>query len=33
MMLAISLFGGLLYIFYRPKRKLTSTLDEVSTPA
>jgi uncharacterized membrane protein YbhN (UPF0104 family) len=33
MILTICLLGGLLYIFYRPKRKLTTTLDEVSAPA
>jgi uncharacterized membrane protein YbhN (UPF0104 family) len=33
MMLAISLFGGLLYIFYRPKRKVTTTLEEFRAPA
>lgn len=32
MILTICLLGGLLYIFYRPKRKLT-TPDEVSAPA
>jgi uncharacterized membrane protein YbhN (UPF0104 family) len=32
MMLSISLLGGLLYIFYRPKSKLTPS-DEVSPPA
>jgi uncharacterized membrane protein YbhN (UPF0104 family) len=32
MILTICLVGGLLYIFYRPKRKLTA-VDEVSAPA
>jgi uncharacterized membrane protein YbhN (UPF0104 family) len=32
MMLTICLLGGLLYIFYRPKRKLTTVLDKVSAP-
>ena len=32
MILTICLLGGLLYIFYRPKRKLTA-VDEVSAPA
>jgi hypothetical protein len=32
MILTMCLLGGLLYIFYRPKRKVT-TIDELTAPA